>query len=215
MTAPKHSGLPNHTSAPPGGWRCKVPETGQTFSGHSEYQLITQLRAHYKANGYPEPADYKAMIEADICSKQPEYCTGSNPAMVPAIGFTFHTVLQGTRTIGQWLWQSGLKGARQYVPQPLADSRAKVCLRCPFNDEPQGCTSCNSKAMKEALRIVIGNRTTPFDDQLKSCRICQCGLSGKVQLPHQVLYDNMTDEQKARLPDYCWLVTEQAEQLPL
>ncbi len=211
MPTVTHSGLPNRTSSPPGGWRCKVPETGQTFTGVSEYQLITQLKAHYKANGYPEPEDYKAMIEADICSKQPDYCTGNNPTYLPVEGFTFHTVLQGTRTIGQWLWRSGLKGARQYVPQVQEDARAKVCLSCPFNDEPQGCTSCNSRAMKEALKIVVGNRPSTYGSQLKSCRICQCNLEAKTKLPHDVLYDNMTDEQKAKLPAYCWLVTENAE----
>ncbi len=203
-----HAGLPNHVTAPPGGWRCTVPETGQTFSGASEYQLITQLRSHYKANGYPEPADYKAMIEADVCAKQPDYCTGNNPTYVPVEGFTFHTVLQGTRTIGQWLWRSGLKGARQYVPQEQAEARAAVCVGCPFNDDPQGCTSCNAKSMQEALRIVIGNRNTLLDGQLKSCRVCQCGLKSKVHLPHDVLWDNMPESQRARLPAHCWLVTE-------
>lgn len=206
---PTHSGLPNHTQSPPGGWRCRMPETGQEFHGHSEYQVIAQLRASYKANGYPEPADYKAMIEAYVCSKTPEYCTGNHPVDVPMEGFTFHTVLQGMRTLTKWLWQSGLKGARQYVPQPQADVRASVCVSCSYNDDPQGCTSCNSRTMREALKIVVGERHTQFDARLRSCRVCQCQLQAKVHLPHAVLWDNMLDEQRTKLPVHCWLVTEE------
>lgn len=212
---PKHSGLPNHTTSPPGGWRCRMPETGQEFHGHSEYQVISQLKASYKANGYPEPADYKGMIEAYVCSKTPEYCTGGGPAFQPIEGFSFHTVLQGLRTIGQWSWQSLKKGARQFVPQAQADARARTCAfggkggqPCNFNDEPQGCTNCNAPSMREAIRIVVGDRRTPFDEQLKACRVCQCGLKAKVHLPHAVLYDNMPADQIARLPSHCWLVTE-------
>lgn len=205
---PSHSGLPNRTQAPPGGWRCRVPETGQEFHGASEHQLICSLRAHYKANGYPEPENYKDMIESYVCSKTPDYCTGNGPAYKLVDGFTFHTVLQGMRTLTSWLWQSGLKGARQYVSQDQANKRAQVCVGCSFNDEPQGCTSCNSQSMREALRVIIGTKTTAFDGQLKSCRVCQCNLSAKVQLPHKVLYDNMLQEQIDKLPPHCWMITE-------
>jgi len=212
---PMHSGLPNRIVSPPGGWRCRMPETGQEFKGASSQQVISQLRASYKANGYPEPADYMAMVEAYVCSKQPDYCTGNHPANVPIEGFTFHTVLQGLRTLGQWSWHSLKRGARQYVPQELANERARTCTTsgpggtpCPFNDEPQGCTSCNAASMQAAVRIIVGERSTSSDAGLKSCRICNCGLKAKVHLPHAVLYDNMPQAQFEKLPPYCWMVTE-------
>lgn len=206
----KHSGLPNKDVSPPGGWRCLMPETGQVFSGASSHQVINQLRASYKANGYPEPANYASMVEAYVCSKVPDYCTGNEPSYKPVEGFTFHTVLQGMRTITSWLWQSGLKGARQYAPQAQADKRAETCVGCSFNDEPQGCTSCNASSMKAAIRIVVGDKTTPFDAQLKACRVCQCDTKAKVHFPHKVLYDHMPDDQLAKLPAHCWMLTEKA-----
>lgn len=213
---PDHQGLPNHTQSPPGGWRCRMPETGQEFKGHSEHQVIVQLKASYKANGYPEPLDYKGMIESYVCSKVPDYCTGNAATSQPVQGFTFHTVLQGMQTLGAWLLRSAIKGKRDYVPQAVADQRARTCVTsgpggspCPFNDEPQGCTNCNSRVMKEALRVVVGDRHTPLDAQLKSCRVCQCNLAAKVHLPLLVLVNNMPDDQIAKLPAHCWMVVEQ------
>lgn len=207
--------LPNKTNSPPGGWRYRVPQTGQLFTGVSEHQLLVQLEHHYRATGYTKPTNLKELVEEFICSAIPDYCTGNEPAR-PVGGFSFHTVIQGTRTIGSWLLSSFAKGARQYVPQAQADARASVCATgvnggsCPFNDQPEGCTGCNSGAMKETLRFVVGDRHTAFDNQLKSCRVCNCGLFAKVHLPHAVLWDNMPLDQRAKLPDWCWLVKEAA-----
>lgn len=202
--------LPNHVTAPPGGWRYKVPETGQLFTGVSEHQLVSQIQAHYKANGYPIPDIelIKGRIETFICSTIPEHCTGNGPEVPNPEGFSFHTVLQGMKTLLVWSAKSGLKGERLFVSDALAKQRAETCLSCPFNDQPQGCTGCNSGVMKAALKLIIGSKTGPYDDVLKSCRVCQCNLSAKVKLPHSVLWPNMTDEQKAKLPAACWLVKE-------
>lgn len=201
--------LPNHVTAPPGSWRYKVPETGQVFSGPSEHALITQLQAHYKANGYPIPSpdELKPRIEAFICAAVPDYCTGNEPAKF-VDGFSFHTVIYGTKTLSKWLFGSLLKGERQFVSQGQANVRASVCVGCHFNDEPQGCTGCNSGALKAAVSALIGPRTTNYDDRLKSCRVCNCLMKAKVHLPYEVLWNNMSDQQKALLPNYCWLNKE-------
>lgn len=201
--------LPNHITAPPGSWRYKVPETGQLFNGPSEHSLISQLQAHYKANGYPIPSsdELKPRIEAFICSTVPDYCTGNEPAK-PVDGFSFHTVIYGTKTLSKWLIGSLFKGERQFVSSQQANARASVCTMCNLNEAPQGCTGCNSGALKAAVSTLIGNRSTPFDDRLKSCRVCNCLLSAKVHLPHLVLWDNMPDAQKVVLPEHCWLIKE-------
>lgn len=201
--------LPNHVTAPPGSWRYKVPETNQTFSGPSEHSLITQLQAHYRANGYPVPTsdDLRPRIEAFICAAVPDYCTGNEPARF-VDGFSFHTVIQGTRTFAVWLLKSLLKGSRQYVPQEQANTRAAICQICSFNEQPDGCSGCNSGTLKTVVQVIVGSRSTPSDDSLKACRICNCLIKAKVHLPHSVLYDNMTTKQKELLPGHCWLVKE-------
>jgi hypothetical protein len=207
--------LPNRVTAPPGSWRYKVPETNQTFSGPSEQSLIVQLQAHYRANGYPVPSseDLRPRIEAFICAAVPDYCTGNEPARF-VDGFSFHTVIQGTRTFAVWIMQSIFKGGRQFVSQEKANDRAKTCMSCSFNEQPDGCTGCNSGALKTVIQVIIGARSTPYDEHLRACRICNCLLRAKCHLPFPVLYNNMTDKQKSLLPAHCWLVKESKEATP-
>lgn len=202
--------LPNKTYSPPAGWRYRVPETGQLFRGVSEYQLKSQLEAHYKANSLPIPADISDRIEQFICAQEPDYCTDSH-GMKP-VGWKegalhdFKTVIQGTRTLAAWLL-----GGKKYVDPAQAESRASTCLNCIQHDTPQGCTSCNSKELKRVVQLVVGDRRTKVHDHLKSCRVCHCQLAAKVQLPHSVLWSNMPAEQRERLPKTCWLITEQPQ----
>lgn len=196
--------LPNRFTAPPGGWRYRVPETGQIFSASNEQELLGQLRAHYGAAGYPMPANLVELIDQNICAQHPDYCVGSGPApKASGLAHTFTTVLQGTRTIGAWLL-----GGRELVSQDVADRRASICSMCVQNDEPQGCTSCNSKVMKEAVEKLVGKRSTALHDRLLSCRICGCNLRAKVWFPLRILLDHMPAEQQERLPETCWLKTE-------
>ncbi len=200
--------LPNKIYAPPGGWRYRVPETGQTFRGVSEYQLLTELQAHYRANQIQQPdlETLKASIEHFVCEQEPDYCTDAHGQPHPPKGgrfHGFHEVIQGTRTIGAWL----LAGAPM-VEQQVADARARTCVGCPQNDEPQGCSTCNAKDMRNLVEKLVGKRRTVVDDYLKSCRVCTCLLKAKVWFPLDRLLPYMLPEQISRLPSNCWLVTE-------
>jgi hypothetical protein len=122
---------------------------------------------------------------------------------------TFTNVLAGTLTIGTWL----AKG-RKFVEQEQADSRASVCAGCPENVEPQGCTNCNLSTLHEAVRSLIGSRSTAYNDRLKACKVCLCDLRSKVWLPHEALWPHMTEAQKAALPPFCWLIKEATTEQP-
>lgn len=203
--------LPNKTTAPPGGWRYIIPETNQEFRAHSESQLLAELAASYKINGYPMPSDLPSRIEYFVCAHNPSYCVDrATNAPLPKYGtglaHTLHNVLQFTRTMGTWLAKS-----RTFVSQEQADRRAKTCASCQFNATPDGCTGCNMSALREAVTSIVGARRTAVDDHLKSCVICACVLKSKVWFPHNVLWPHMTEVQKERLPAHCWLNTEQAD----
>lgn len=202
--------LPNLTNAPPGGWRYRVPETGQKFEGASLSGLIENLKAHYHANGYELPDSLPALIEAYVCGEVGEYCDG-NASSLPktervtggGLAHTFHVVLQGTKTLISWV-----AGGGERVSQALADERAATCATCPENVNPEGCTGCN---IAELLRIgekVAGTRKTTSDASLNACRVCSCLLKAKVWIPHKNLWPHMSEEQKLRLPQACWLVKE-------
>jgi hypothetical protein len=208
--------LPNTTTAPPGGWRYRAPETGQLFRGASLSDLISQLNAHYRANGYDTPlAGFKPLIEDYICAETPETCDDSyvRPAtqtesvgVAGQLAHTFHTVLQGTATLVSWL-----AGGGERVTQQVAEVRAATCASCPENVEPQGCTGCNIGALRAVADRVAGKRTTPHDGALKSCRICACHLRAKVWLPLKILTQHMPAKQQARLPEHCWIKQEAAK----
>jgi hypothetical protein len=207
--------LPNTYTSPPGEWRYLVPETGVHFQGSNWSQLYDQLTAHYRASGYKLPDDIFQRVEDYICANVPDYCVGVGGIAVSPrstsfpLAHTFSVVAQGTRTLASWLI-----GGRQYVPQSVANTRAQVCSTCAFNSVPEGCSGCNSSVLKEAVRLVVGNRTTPYDSSLKACRVCVCQLQAKVHLPLTTLLQHMPDSQQAQLPSHCWIVKER-DSLPV
>lgn len=199
--------LPNKTYAPPGGWRYKVPETGQTFRGVSEYQLLMELQAHYRANSLKQPDDLSTRIEQFVCEQEPDYCTDAHGQPIRDGKRSFvhdiKSVLQGTATLLTWK----LSGAG-LVDAATADRRAATCASCNFNVEPEGCTSCNAKVVKEAVTQIVGTRQTALHNQLKACRICQCHLQAKVQLPLASIMRFMPQDQFTQLPQHCWILKE-------
>lgn len=213
--------LPNLDTAPPklpnheGGWCYKVPETGQDFCGSSLSELMMNLSAHYKAAGYPQPPNLVRLVEDYICDKIPDYCGGQPRATraddaarqgwIAGLKHTFTNIVTGTQTLAAWI-----AGGRNYVDADTANARAAVCVTCPENVEPQGCTGCNLNTLHEVVRSVVGSRTTASDSLLKACRVCGCDLRAKVHLPHDVLWKHMPAAQRQQLPEWCWLVRENA-----
>lgn len=199
--------LPNKTYAPPGGWRYKVPETGQLFRGVSEYQLLCELEAHYRANQLKKPDGLSDLIERFVCEQEPDYCTDQHGQAVQdgkrSIFMDIRAALQGTATLVMWK----VKGEGLVEPT-LADQRAAICVACPMNVEPQGCTSCNTKVVREAVEAIVGTRQTSFHNQLKACKVCMCHLSAKVQLPLKSILRWMPDSQQELLPSHCWITKE-------
>lgn len=206
--------LPNHD----GGWCYQVPETGQVFCGSSLSELMTSLAAHYKAAGYPQPPNLARLVEDYICDHIPDYCGGQPRASRPedaarqgwlaGLKHTFTNIVTGTQTLAAWI-----AGGRNYVDGGVANARAAICTTCPENVEPQGCTGCNLSTLKEIVRSVVGSRTTTSDAHLKACKVCGCDLRAKVHLPHDILWRHMADSQKQQLPEWCWLVRENAANL--
>lgn len=197
------------TNTPPGGWRYKVPETGQDFSEPSLDSLIQKLLHHYKANGYTPPADLPILIEDFVCNRIPDYCTGNEPIkprFIAGMAHTFHMVVQGTRTLISWAGQGFQK-----VSIERSEVRAEICVSCPNNQEPEGCTACNINGLRDLTDKIAGKQTTKYDGALKACKVCSCQLKAKTRLPIEALWPHMSGEQKAALPERCWLIQEAKE----
>lgn len=208
----KRATLPNNYTSPPGEFQYRVPQTGQFFRASNWPQLQEQLIAHYRATGYPAPANLYEAVEDFICANHPDYCHGEATDIkfaMQQLAHSFTNVLTGTKTIASWV----AKG-RPYVTQEQAEARAAVCVTCQFNVPPDGCSSCNKSVLKDAVMLVIGKKSTSRDAQLASCKICGCVIPAKLWLPLASITDHMPLERQHALPDHCWIVREGAASGP-
>jgi hypothetical protein len=202
--------LPNTTTSPPGQWRYRMPETGQSFGPLPDLEtLLAQVRASYKANGYDIPNDLPARIEAHICDDIPEYCTGNDPvlgtynaSLLGQAAHTFHSAVACLKAL------SGHVRSGERVEIQTAEVRASICLACPRKVEVSGCSSCNKATLVEAVKKIAGARTTSLDGALRYCGVCDCSQSAIIWINRDAKLKSMSDAQQKLLPATCWLVTE-------
>lgn len=116
-------------------------------------------------------------------------------------------ITAGVNTLADWVGH----GASPVSPE-LAFSRASVCGGCTYNKEGNwlarlaGAVGGYIKeqiALKQAM-----NLSTPNDDLLTTCQICQCHLPLMVWTPIATLAERTTAEQLAKYPAYCWKSAE-------
>lgn len=195
--------FPNRVTSPPGGWRYRVPETGQTFEGVNESQLLEMLRAHYRANELEFPANIKDLIEQQICEKHRDYCVdaGGRPPVSPSkmASVAYHLAREYTMR---------LAGIDKRVTQERANDRAAICVNCTENVPREECTQCNMKVLRDLIVKIVGNRGTPFDDRLHVCRVCLCENKAKIHLSLESLKRLTNKEEWAALPQTCWMKIE-------
>lgn len=193
----------------PGGfrWFCEeskawVPARG---SMPSYTDFIHACRKHCISNTIPIGAQWEEGIQNQLCATlDGDWCNEYGLPVRKSGGFgtQFHEVLQGTRTLLSWKIKHGGK----LVETEEAQRRAAICVACPMNQPAIGCSSCNMETLRQAVILVVGGAQTAYDSQLKTCFVCGCELRAKVHLPLKCLQDQMSPEQKARLPGFCWLV---------
>lgn len=200
----------------PGGFRFFVEETGKWIPPHGSLpgyrDMVALIKHHYVANNLPIGSQFEDRIQDQLCATlDGEWCLeGGHPvAKSGGFGNLFHQVLQGTRTLISWK----LKHGGKLVEKTEADRRAAICCTggpngtpCPMNQAPLGCSSCNIQSLRDAVNYIVGGAQTAYDNQLKACVVCGCELKAKVHLELKCLQDEMSPEQKARLPKFCWLV---------
>lgn len=188
-------------TVPPGGFRYLCPETQTWVSAPSMYELVSISAKHRTANKLGVPDEFSEHVEAQLCSHMPPgTCKHeSGVAMSGPRRLSFHEVLNATMMLGKWF----LTGTPK-VEQKEAERRAGICLSCPMNQNFDGCTTCASKDLREAMVGFMGESKTPMDANLNVCFTCGCTLKAAIWFPLQLLKDNMTAETKAMLPAHCW-----------
>lgn len=186
---------------PPGGWRYRVPETGFVVQAWSWAALVPKILAHYQANALKAPAELEELVVAYACgtyAKCEEGGVENHVARGTFKNLHLNEVVRFTRTY----WDALKRGEK--VSQDEANRRASICATCPYNQQPDGCTGCNSRVLKEIVGLISQAGRTPHDGQLKSCRFCGCFIQSLIWYPLDTLQKFTDATENEALPSHCW-----------
>jgi hypothetical protein len=194
----------NKDTVVPGGFRFRCPHCDKWFPAPSWTELLTTVKKHYKANEIPIGLMFENDVETQLCSFMPpgicSYSDDRQKRIAAQIARpNIHQVNDFTALLGKRWFGEGL------VTQSEAEKHALICSKCPYNQTPDGCTSCTSSATATAIGIAFGTitRHTPHDDKLQSCLLCKCHLKAKVWAYAKSVRE--TSEVSELVPDWCWV----------
>lgn len=121
------------------------------------------------------------------------------------------TIWKGLQNFTDFLW-NWLNSGGSLVDQSLANSRAETCVPCHNNvnvDQAVKIGCCGrgaNAAMNELKKRIIQTRSTPSDNNLKSCALCGCYLPVKVWIPIDAM--GITKEDANAYPAFCFIKKE-------
>ncbi len=108
--------------------------------------------------------------------------------------------VDGAKNVGLWVGSGG-----QVVSQGEAQARADICLTCPSNQHTDGVTKEVALATKKFLEFknqlelrVRGEKS------LHHCLGCGCVLRLMIWEPQDRVKSQMTGEEMAVTPKFCW-----------
>lgn len=194
--------LTRKNEVPPGGFRYLVPETGVLIQGPSFDDLKSEVKKHLKANARLIPIDLEEQIETWICEQMPAgICKrGLGETRAPSATVGFQQIIDGTSTLLDWF----IKG-RKRVEKEESERRIKICAACPFNQEIEGCTTCNLNRLHQIVNAIVGDGAIEGESHIKACAICGCSLRAKVRIPLDVLQAHIDSTVNSNFPDFCWV----------
>lgn len=192
-------------TVPPGGFRYLQAETGALLSAPSMPELLAKVRDHRLANHLPIPLEWKSQVIHWLCGQMPpgicRHVPGTPDIPLPPAHRPLSLVeaLSGAKVLGSWLFNGFQK-----VSQEEADERSKTCAACPFNQPSDGCTTCASNALREAVEGVIGKSRSLAHDSIHTCQVCGCNLRVAVWCPKGLLEKHKSGKQENK-PGFCWV----------
>lgn len=116
--------------------------------------------------------------------------------------------------LAEWLGEGGMP-----VSAELSNKRAKVCLHCPQNADPNWLQKLEAVAAKKIKSMLAWKHqlTPPVEQEgkLLTCQVCDCYLPLKVVVPMKHITRGTSPETMAELRtvltnagEKCWVVTE-------
>ncbi len=176
--------------------------TSQEFRGTHFEMLYNRIVAARKANGFPVGLAFEAEVEQWVCEDHPQECREHNPAIPrQPREIAMGALLQGTKVmLAHWL------AGRPIVSKEEATRRASICIKCRYNVPFRMPCSGWCGELLSIVERVIGGATTPHDQELKSCFICNCHLKPAVWTELDIQckgVDEAMKKQFASVP-HCW-----------
>lgn len=122
----------------------------------------------------------------------------------------------GIRTISEWLESNA-----PAVSSDLSESRAQICLQCPYNNTEAltewFITPAAASIKKQLERLQERNLRTSVDDKIGICAQkksegnggCLCSLPLSVHVPIELKLKHLGPEVKATLHSGCWVLSEE------
>ena len=201
--------LLNTHVVPPGNWIYRVPETGVEIIAGSWQQLQTFVEEHYKANAIPVPKNIIDLLVEFSCRRGAD-CSFDDveiPKVQGTRSFQIGDVVKFSMSLAHGLTIGGGK-----VDPAEANRRAAICASCIYNRQPHGCSSCNSRIIKETVKVLASHGSTQYDNQLQSCEFCGCFVRSMVWFPIETLRKFSDPAENKNLPAHCWKKTPCTDQ---
>lgn len=198
------------SECPPDQYRYRHREDGWLDKCYDHVGWLRRIQDHRRINGYPDPVDWVAEAEDQLCKLLPPgWCvqnTGEPPEWFLDTRVTVDDVMRGTRVLAEFVWQG-----MPIVEKKVASERANICATCPFAISAAGCGPCIG--LSNLIAEVAGSETLPSDSILanRSCAICGCAARAQVWLPINLLYKGVTDQMMQQWPSHCWKGKELVE----
>jgi hypothetical protein len=161
------------------------PDTEYNYEADSKKELIKRIASYREQNRLPEIDAIEEVLEHYWC------CLPENR----------HLCEEWPLTRG---WVQYIRGGiallqniafKKMVTPAVAEKRAAVCVKCPFNIFPdkKGFLKWSDDVAYQAT----GGLKTHYHDKLGNCSICSCTLKAKVWYGGKL-------ESNYIFPDFCW-----------
>lgn len=169
------------------------PDTQRKYEATTKQALATQIVAYRSQNGLP-PIKHLDMVLEHFWATLPE--NAHNAEKAPPLKRGLLAYLKGGMALVDNIWY----GEAHMADQHTANERARQCSTCRFNIFPD-----KGPFLKWADMIAensVGDKKTPYDNELGNCAVCTCVTKAKVWWRGEI---KLSEEEKSKMRTVgCW-----------
>lgn len=188
---------------PPNGWHFEV-DSGVRLEAVNEEALTKQIFEYRLRHDIPV-GDIERDLDDYYCGKWPEACHNEPVDDQPGTGPRSPSAEPLLNRVTRWasLLLSRLpRGGWTLVNNDEAARRGLICVGCPKNQPWRGgCAGC-SQSTATVLAQLRQLRTSKQQGNLMGCGVCGWANDVAVFMPTEAL--ELSEDQRAALPDRCW-----------